>query len=346
MAWDETCENMSPAGDGSLQLNEGEREGYFESGSQDLTDLCWQDIRCICKVQKDPAGTGPASYDIEINTSEDNVSWSGWEIFKAGEKYCRYINMRATVYGDPATGQRPKLVAFSAWGGPVDSVAWLPNVTSTLNNPPANPNVGDRHLIGTGAGAWLNKDGQIAECVESDDKTWRYTLPKTGQVFYHGTDGEHKRRAASSWETWDVWKVRPRQYCPGDSNQGEFPVLGTWAWNNDNAQCTAGYNDNSAGAANGDYVKWKVYLGVGNYQLWFMTMLSPNNGIVKAYLDTTLVATWDTYNVANVRNTLLVQSAISVSVAGIYELKAKVDGQNGASGGFEAYISYMELVPE
>jgi len=41
-----------------------------------------------------------------------------------------------------------------------------------------------------------------------------------------------------------------------------------------------------------------------------------------------------------------VQSAISVSVAGIYELKAKVDGQNGASGGFEAYISYMELVPE
>jgi hypothetical protein len=66
-------------------------EGIFISEVKDLGALMKACIRVTTNVK------GNASYVLYINTSEDGLTWNGWNAYAPGEYLCRYFKIKLVV---------------------------------------------------------------------------------------------------------------------------------------------------------------------------------------------------------------------------------------------------------
>jgi hypothetical protein len=55
-------------------------------------------------------------------------------------------------------------------------------VISRRSIPPVSCSTGDRYIVLNGVGDWLNQDGNIAECSDSTNVTWAFTIPNTDDI--------------------------------------------------------------------------------------------------------------------------------------------------------------------
>jgi hypothetical protein len=98
--------------------------------------------------------------------------------------------------------------------------------------------------------------------------------------------------------------------------------------------------------ANADQVTFRTGLRKTTYSLLLLGMDDADCGILKVYFGSTLVATFDTYQASPAKNQRNLQTSISVGIATDYDVVVKVDGKNGSSTGYVAYISYIAIWPE
>jgi hypothetical protein len=64
------------------------------------------------------------------------------------------------------------------------------------------------------------------------------------------------------------------------------------------------------------------------------------------YFDTTLVATFDTYQAGATKNQRNIATGIVVATAAVYDIKVKVDGKNANSTNYIAHVSHISIWPE
>jgi len=78
---------------------------------------------------------------------------------------------------------------------PVD---WVDSVLDkNLTSPPSNPNIGDRHIIGSPAtGGWAGKENQIAEWKGG---SWEFTIPTKGCATYVENENKSYVFNGTSW---------------------------------------------------------------------------------------------------------------------------------------------------
>lgn len=74
-------------------------------------------------------------------------------------------------------------------------------VLSIINDPPASPVEGDRHLVGTGTGVWVGKDDLIAQYL---DGAWSYYAAR---YLVNIDDGLLYFRTAGGWTSADTGGV-------------------------------------------------------------------------------------------------------------------------------------------
>lgn len=80
-----------------------------------------------------------------------------------------------------------------------------------------------------------------------------------------------------------------------------------------------------------DEIHFKLWLQKGTYTMIHLTRSQNDAGIMKTYIDTTLVDTWDAYALLRTDNVRRVVTGISVPTTGLKTLKIKVDGKNASS---------------
>jgi len=346
-----TLVNLTKDGSDDLVLNEFCDEGTATSSAWDLTDCVWRHVQMTdFSVSANPAATGTMSHKLEISTSEDAASYSAYKIFADGEYYCRAIKFRITVVGDPAAGQRPKITRGEVTAAAIDSVSWQGSCESTETSPPASPDPGERHLVaaaGTG-GDYVGHENQIATCVAAEDDTWRYSVFPDGACMYLEDDDllviQDPTGGPSSC---DARKTAPPHITLLPAAYDHVDA-GSWNITADTAQVLNGYIENATGGApaNADQLTWKTGLRVATYTLVLWGMDDADCGILKVYFDSTLVATFDAYQAAPARNQRNAQTSIAVTAAKVVEVAVKVDGKNGSSTGYKAYISHISIWPE
>lgn len=134
MAWDETKVHMTVDG-ADLVLDEGHEWGYFETDKNDTGALRNYGVKVLIEVEENPASTGTSRYTLEWKYSEDDATWTDYKEFREGEYYFRYCYFKATVYGDLATSQRPKITHLEAAIGPVDSLPVVNSVITQQGSP-------------------------------------------------------------------------------------------------------------------------------------------------------------------------------------------------------------------
>jgi len=350
VAWDETKTNMTVSG-ADLELDEGAIEGSYNTTSQDTGAIQWWRIEVECKVTATPADTGHSWWKIEIDTSNNNIAWNGWELYVWGGEYsCRYYKIKVTVYGEPASDQRPKINLLEDVFYGAESVPCPAKIIQVINQPAGGETRGDRHRVGAaGAGAYTGYEGWLATCTEGDGPSFRFHKPEEGQrVWNTDTNRCDLQDENGNWVIWD-----PRMVCPFRQTmlaQGYEAVNGIWGYAIDGLQDSNGYITNAAADNDGDYVDYNVGLLIGSYDLRLCTTTGANHGICKIYIDppaaagTTLVATFDLFAGA-ANNVVQTQAAISIATAGTKTVRLKVDGKNGGSGGHELEISWVEIWP-
>ena len=118
---------------------------------------------------------------------------------------------------------------------------------------------------------------------------------------------------------------------------------GTWAYlsNASYYDYTIMYNGGSL--ANGDEIVYNVHLSAGTYTLEVTCNKGDAAGIMKVYLDTTVIATNDLYAAAVSNGNRLTTTAIAVASNGMYSLKMKVEGKNAASTGYALNFSTISM---
>ena len=95
-------------------------------------------------------------------------------------------------------------------------------------------------------------------------------------------------------------------------------------------------------AANGDMFSQSVFLRAGTYTFSVLGETTNASGLADWYLDGSLVVSGqDWYSAGTTRN--VVKSTVSITIAsdGYHVLKGTVNGQNGASGGYELRLTKM-----
>lgn len=332
-----------------LVLDAGRTWGTYETTAIDITTCCWRHFQSIIKVAISGADVSEPTFTVEIKTSPDNATWTAYFPYQDGEYYTRSYQMRITVYGNPATGQRPEINQFEVYAPPCDSVPWQGNILTTENTPPATDERGDRHLIGTGGGAWTGKDGWIAICEDVTTPTYRLIPPEVGMKFHHvGSDLDYIYDPSAGWTENDVRKTAAPHItimAPAWSAK----TAGTWAppvlAPTDSAQLYNGYYTNTS-TNNLDAITYRTGLKHVAYTLVLFGKSDVNGGIAKVYLGATLIATFDMYSNPLVNNVEYRQASITPTTAAVYDVKVKVDGKNAGSGGYECWISHISFYPE
>lgn len=118
---------------------------------------------------------------------------------------------------------------------------------------------------------------------------------------------------------------------------------GTWVIYSMASQFLNGYLYNTSNA-DLDNISFPVALQKGTYTLKLLTFTQHASGILKIYINSDLVATWDLYTLADTFNVIKTQAAIVVATSGFKTLTLKVDGANGASIGHTLNITAISLI--
>jgi hypothetical protein len=100
-----------------------------------------------------------------------------------------------------------------------------------------------------------------------------------------------------------------------------------------------GYLVNDTLPADGDNVSYKIYLAKGTYNMVVYYTKGGDRGIVDFDIDTTEVASIDTYASVETVNQRTEITNISIASSGIKTLKMRVDGQNASSVNYIICIS-------
>jgi len=95
--------------------------------------------------------------------------------------------------------------------------------------------------------------------------------------------------------------------------------------------------------ANHDNISWKITLPKGTYTLLVVGNTGPNMGILKWYINTTLVTTSDMYGATAEFNRRVYQTGINVPSSGIKDLKLEIDGKNASSSNYYSSTIYIAL---
>ena len=97
-------------------------------------------------------------------------------------------------------------------------------------------------------------------------------------------------------------------------------------------------------SANGDIFTQSMFLRAGTYTLSVLGETTANSGLVDWYFDgAPIVSGQDWYSGATVRNVVKVSASFTVASDGYHVLKGTVNGQNGASGGYDLKLTKMWL---
>ena len=119
-------------------------------------------------------------------------------------------------------------------------------------------------------------------------------------------------------------------------------IQGTWAWTSNTNQWCGGYFGNTS-HADGDELNYKVYVSPGTYTISLCTLKNSDHGIIKVYLDGTLILTYDCYAAVVTYNQIGSATGIIINDPGIKTLKIKIDGKNVASTDYYMTWDYIAL---
>ncbi|HEY4723983.1 MAG TPA: hypothetical protein VII92_19170 [Anaerolineae bacterium] len=109
----------------------------------------------------------------------------------------------------------------------------------------------------------------------------------------------------------------------------------------DAGQTYAHYTYQNA-SANGDIFTQSVFLRAGSYTLSVLGETTANSGLADWYFDGAPIVTGqDWYSGATVRNVIKTSASFTVADDGYHILRGTVNGQNGASGGFDLKLTKM-----
>lgn len=121
-------------------------------------------------------------------------------------------------------------------------------------------------------------------------------------------------------------------------------TAGTWALISNPSQLWNGFIWNST-TADGDRINYKVYLAVGTYTFSLLCATANSYGILDVSLDgfSTSEGTLDLYTASTVFNVTKTITGITVAASGLVDLSLKLNGKNGSSSDYKAYISAIAL---
>lgn len=245
MPWLGTKTNMTIVGS-DLQLDAGAEEGSYLI--KDGANL-YVDTGAVGKYRinlqfgaKESGGvTGDDSNEIEITLEIDTAvtagpTWQGWRPYLPGEYTCRWYRLRATVKVDDAFGNRPVFTRFEHSHTPIGSVPMAASVDDLKTAPTGSEIQGTRYIvIATATGDFTGKEKQIAELLETTDRTWEFSIPVDRQEVYNLGDGWLYRFEGlfpgGSWVPRGLNSSNPEE----DKYVSEIVVVGAkdFLWNTD-----------------------------------------------------------------------------------------------------------------
>lgn len=119
---------------------------------------------------------------------------------------------------------------------------------------------------------------------------------------------------------------------------------GTWAISSAvGPSIHGGTFSNSASKADGDNFTMEVYLAKGTYTLRALINTYLDCGVLDIDIDGGEVASFDTYSGGNVYDVVFSQTSIAVATSGLKTLTFRLDGKNGSSSSYAAYIESIAL---
>ena len=123
-------------------------------------------------------------------------------------------------------------------------------------------------------------------------------------------------------------------------------VQGDWTLYATSSQFLNGYFENTNTHANGDAVKYYIYLAKGTYTIIMLGAKKNNFGILGIDIDDTNVANFDLYDASTsvVYNQRFIQTGINVTSDGIKTIKIYVNGKNANSSDYYVQFSYIIFV--
>lgn len=125
---------------------------------------------------------------IEIQLSEETggaPSFEPYQPYLAGEYFCRYYRLRATVQVDPVFGQIPEVTRFQHHHVPVGSMATPGSIDLVATVPSGLEATGARYIVGTPAtGDFTDQEDLVAYLPETTDRNWRFHIPVDGERIY------------------------------------------------------------------------------------------------------------------------------------------------------------------
>jgi hypothetical protein len=137
----------------------------------------------------------------------------------------------------------------------------------------------------------------------------------------------------------------------GNTGEGHIALLGpayssvgagTWALLASGNQVLDLIN-NDAADADGDNISWECYLAAGTYYILVLAVKGASFGVIDIDIDAAEVASHDLYDAGTLYNQRLTDAGNVVAADGLKTVKLRVDGKNGASSGYAAYISGIWL---
>lgn len=200
MPWLGTKDGMTLVGP-DLQLDAGAEEGSYllaDGGGNPFVDtgiVGKYRINCQFEAKESGGVTADDSNEIEVKLEIDlataaGPAWLGWRPYKPGEYYCRWYRLRATVKVDDAFGNRPKFLRFEHNHARIGSVPMAASVDDLKTTPTGAEAQGTRYIVIAAAGGdFTGKEKQIAELLETTDRTWEFAIPVNRQEVYNLNDG-------------------------------------------------------------------------------------------------------------------------------------------------------------
>ena len=98
---------------------------------------------------------------------------------------------------------------------------------------------------------------------------------------------------------------------------------------------SAYWNHYLTSSVNTAWIIYKVFLAKGTYKLWGRCYKSTATGILDVDIDTSEVASFDTYAGSGSWNNVISAADIVIAASGLKDVRLRIDGKHGSSSGYE-----------
>jgi hypothetical protein len=120
-------------------------------------------------------------------------------------------------------------------------------------------------------------------------------------------------------------------------------VQGTWAGQVVTDHYGCGYIHNGGSSTDGDEITAKILLMKGTYRLKCFCRTVATAGILDVEIDGSQIAQFDLYSAVDTQNVEMEQTGITVASSGIKTLGLKINGKNGSSSNYRAWVAIMSF---